>query len=255
MRCALVDRAHAIAQASMTRLVDAYGVLHEPCEPSCGGDGPQFKGIFMRHLSELQTASQDPTERKFIAVNADWIWNADRNASDQLGLTWSGGFDAADASRQSSALDALVAAIPFADPKPNLGFGKTATANGSCTATETADKAFDGTVSTKWCSGSANGTYWLEVDLGAPTEVSRVILRHAAAGGENPDWNTRDFSLQLLADGSPNEVATVTGNTHPVTIHRFVPAMARRIHLEITAPQTATTVVAARIDELEVYAR
>src|SRR5262249_31954297 len=196
------------------------------------GDGSQFKGIFMRHLSELQAVSQDPAQRKFIAVNADWIWNADRNASDQLGLTWSGGFDAADAARQSSALDALVAAIPFADPKPNLAIGKAATANGSCTSGENADKAFDGHAATKWCSGSADGTYWLEVGLGAPTEIGRVILRHAAAGGENPAWNTRDFSLALLTDGgSPMTVATVTGNTHPVTIHRFVPAMARRVRL------------------------
>ena len=249
---ALLDRASAIAQASMTRLVDGYGVLREPCEPSCGGDGTQFKGIFMRHLGELQAATQSVAQRRFLAVNADWIWNADRNASDQLGLTWSGAFDAADAARQSSALDALVAAIPFSDPKPNLAARKAATANGSCTAAQTADHAFDGSLATKWCSGSADGTYWLEVDLGAPAAVGRVIVRHAAAGGENAAWNTRDFSLAL--DGAA-AVTTITGNTHAVTIHRFAPAMAQRIRLHITAPQTATTVVAARIYELEVYAR
>src|SRR5262249_53177162 len=142
------------------------------------------------------------------------------------------------------------------DPKPNVARGKSASASGSCSAMEDASKALDGNVATKWCSGSADGTYSLEVDLGAPTEVGRVILRHAAAGGENPTWTTRDFSLELVADdASTTTVATVTGNTRPVTIHRFDPQLASRIRLKITAPQTATTVVAARIDELEVYAR
>src|SRR5262249_119632 len=34
----LLARANAIAEATMARLVDQNGVLHEPCEPSCGGD-------------------------------------------------------------------------------------------------------------------------------------------------------------------------------------------------------------------------
>jgi hypothetical protein len=252
----LLEHASAIAHAAMTRLIDDQGVLHEPCEPGCGGDGTQFKGIFMRHLGELALATKDSSQRAFLAVNADWIWNAARNGQNQLGQIWSGPFDSADADRQTSALDALVAAMPFSQAEPNLARGKTATANGTCTANESADKALDGSTASKWCSGSTDGKYWLEVDLGAPTLLSRIILRHAAAGGEKPEWNTRDFSLQLLADGAaPVTAAKVSGNTRGVTIHRFAATTARRIRLEITAPQTATTVVAARIDELEADAR
>ncbi len=251
----LLTRASAVAKAAMTKLVDGYGVLREPCEPSCGADGSQFKGIFMRHLAELWTATGDPAERVFLAANADWIWNADRDGQNQLGLTWSGAFDSADAARQSSALDALVAAVPFTEPEPNVALHMAATANGSCAPDQVAGKAFDGAVTTKWCSGSNSGDYWLDIDLGATALVSRIIVRHAGAGGENPAWNTRDFTLSLVDGAATSKVATVTGNTHDVTIHRFVPATARHVHLDITAPQTDPSTVAARIDELEVYAR
>jgi hypothetical protein len=43
-------------------------------------------------------------------ANADSVWDNARNADDQFGLRWTGPFDRADASRQSSALDVLTAA-------------------------------------------------------------------------------------------------------------------------------------------------
>jgi predicted alpha-1,6-mannanase (GH76 family) len=251
----LLTRASAIANASLSTLVDGQGVLHEACEPSCGGDGPQFKGIFMRHLAELQGKTGDIQLRAFLEKNADWIWNANRNGSNQLGLTWSGPFDSADAARQSSALDALNAAIPFSDPQSNRALWKTATASASCATNQAADAAFDGAMTTKWCAGNNNG-YWLEVDLGADTTVGRIILRHSSAGGENAAWNTRDFTLKLIdSTGAAATVATVTGNTLGVTIHDFPPATARKVRLDITAPQTDPNTVAARIYEMEVYSR
>src|SRR5206468_2955194 len=107
----------------------------------------------------------------FLAKNADYVWNAARNASDQLGVAWSGPFDAADASRQSSALDALVAAIPYSEAAPNVALGRSASASGACAAGESADKAIDGLTTTKWCAGAVGGAYRLEVDLGKPLDV------------------------------------------------------------------------------------
>jgi predicted alpha-1,6-mannanase (GH76 family) len=98
-------QAEAIADATLAIMVDGSGVLHEPCEPStCASDGPQFKGIFMRYLAYLYDVDRKPSYFDFLFKNAHSIWFNDRNSSDQLGLRWSGPFDSADASRQSSAM-------------------------------------------------------------------------------------------------------------------------------------------------------
>jgi len=103
--------AEKIARAAIDHLSDSDGILHDPCEPDCGDDGPQFKGIFMRNLQILQAARPNETFERFIQQNADSIWVKDRGNGDQLGLVWSGPFTGATASTQSSACDALVAAM------------------------------------------------------------------------------------------------------------------------------------------------
>lgn len=106
--------AEAIANATIRTLVDTNGVLQEPCEASdCGADGPQFKGIFIRNLSSLYEVDTKEAYKAFIMRNADSIWQKNRNDRNQFGLKWSGPVDSVDAARQSSALDALNAAIPF----------------------------------------------------------------------------------------------------------------------------------------------
>ncbi|MDX1991405.1 MAG: glycoside hydrolase family 76 protein [bacterium] len=111
---ALLTQATAIADAAITLLVDENGILREPCELSfnCGNDGPQFKGIFMRHLRTLYDATGEARYWEFIQHNAESIWERARNEEDQLGLRWGARFDRADAARHSSALDALLVAVP-----------------------------------------------------------------------------------------------------------------------------------------------
>lgn len=77
-------------------------------------DGSQFKGIFIRNLHDLARHSDRPAYRDFILRNADSIWDNARNSRNQFGVRWTGPFDTADASRQSSAVDALVAAAALA---------------------------------------------------------------------------------------------------------------------------------------------
>ena len=112
--------AERIALAGINFLSDSNGILHDPCEPNCGNDGPQFKGIFLRNLQKLQLAVPNDRIKVFINANADSIWLNDRAPGDQLGLVWSGPFMGATASTQSSAADALVAAQAIRDPKWNL---------------------------------------------------------------------------------------------------------------------------------------
>lgn len=109
----LLPEAEAIAAAAISDL-SVHGILTEPGNLS-GGDGPQFKGIFMRNLMELYkaipaTSAEAGEYRNFADANAQSIWTRDRNSSDDFGGLWGGPFDSADATRQTSAIDALIAA-------------------------------------------------------------------------------------------------------------------------------------------------
>ncbi|CAD6505851.1 BgTH12-01338 [Blumeria graminis f. sp. triticale] len=106
--------AKKIATAAITTLSDHQGVLHDPCEPHCGDDGSQFKGVFMRNLKMLQETAPDNNYLAFITTNARSIWNNNRNEDNQLGINWAGPFmPPATAGTHSSAMDALVAASAF----------------------------------------------------------------------------------------------------------------------------------------------
>lgn len=106
----LLTEAQTIATAAIDAL-SKNGTLYEGCEPNCGADGNQFKGIFMRNLGYLQAVAPLPAYKTFILDNADSIWTNDRDSKNRLGVTWTGPYTTADAGTQSSALDALVAAI------------------------------------------------------------------------------------------------------------------------------------------------
>jgi predicted alpha-1,6-mannanase (GH76 family) len=118
----------SIADAALRQLTSppeasSPGILIEPGEAEMArarrrGDGSQFKGIFVRNLYDFYLHSRRPAYREFMLRNARSIWDNSRNADNQFGLCWTGPFDTADASRQSSALDALNAAVAVAAELP-----------------------------------------------------------------------------------------------------------------------------------------
>ena len=109
----LIAQAQTIADAALSApaLVDKNGILHEPCEPNCGADGTQFKGIFIRNLSGLDQIAPNPRYENFISKNANSLWAGAHPPDYHLGLIWSAPYGTANASTQSSAADALVAAM------------------------------------------------------------------------------------------------------------------------------------------------
>ena len=120
----LVAIANNIATAAIQNFSDKRGILHETaCEPNCGVDASQFKGIFVRNLQRLQVASPNPKYTTFIGRNALSIWNSDRGPSDELGLVWSGPYERpyenVTTAEHSSACDALIAAAAVAK-KPSI---------------------------------------------------------------------------------------------------------------------------------------
>jgi len=249
----LLDQAAAIAHATEKMMVDANGTLKEA---PCGGDiCTQFKGVFMRNLAALYRARPTAADQAFMRHQSDQVWGGtDKNAQNQFGYEWHVPFDKATASRQSSALDALVAAVMSSNMNLSL-VGATATASATCGAAEGAGNALDGSArwNSKWCAGGP-GDQTLTVDLAAARKIVGFRLRHAGAGGENAGWNTRDFELETSADGqSWTRAVTVAGNTANVTTHPIVPLTSRYARLHVTTAGTATDAPAARVYELEIF--
>ena len=149
----------------------------------------------------------------------------------------------------------LCASATLAQTGKNLALHRPATGSTPCNEDENPAQAFNGSVSggtgDKWCSTA--DSKWLQVDLGSNTRISIVILRHAGAGGESSDWNTRAFKIHVSTDGKNfTTVVTVTDNTADVSTHKFEPVSARYVQLEVVTP-TQDGDPAARIYEFEVY--
>lgn len=248
---ALLDKASSLAAATMSLMSTSDGVLKEP---PCGGDiCVQFKGVFMRNLAQLYRARPSSELRDYMRLQSDVLWLDNRNALDQFGYEWHLPFDEATASRQSSALDALISSV--ASSSMNLALGAVASGSAPCTADSIASNAFDGGSrwDSKWCSGGPTGQT-LSADWGAPRRVIGFRVRHAGAGAENPAWNTRDFELETSLDGqSWSPAVAVTGNSDDVTTHMIAPTLARHVRLHVTTAQTDPEFLAARIYELEAF--
>lgn len=104
-------QAIAIGDASITTLIGNTGILQEPNEPRGlrGGDGAQFKGIFIRHLQELYEITGFARYREFLVRNAESVWQNNRDEAGRFGGRWRGPVDMVDAARHSSAMRVITA--------------------------------------------------------------------------------------------------------------------------------------------------
>ena len=89
------------------------------------------------------------------------------------------------------------------DGKQNLALGRPATGSAPCSPDQGPEKAVNGSVAggktDRWCG--PEWPWFLQVDLGASHQVKRFVVKHASAGGESEDLDTRDFNIQLSSDG------------------------------------------------------
>lgn len=117
-----IAEAVAIANAAIKKLaVNDQNIIREVdrCEPNCGDDGPQFKGIFMRNLHYLYRAAPHADFEKTIINNANSIWANNRNGQNQMGIDWRGPANLGKgptAATHSSAMDVLVGAMGVGRP-------------------------------------------------------------------------------------------------------------------------------------------
>lgn len=89
------------------------------------------------------------------------------------------------------------------DGPQNLAVGRPATGSLPCSPDRGPEKAVNGSVGggpgDSWCA--EDWPLFLQVDLGAPRTVTRVVVKHASAGGESQDADTRDFNIQVSTEG------------------------------------------------------
>lgn len=108
----MLTEARRIADAVIASpVLSPGGILTEPCEPDCDGDGPAFKGIFARNLDELNALLPGQPYRPYLLTQARSAYTRARNAADQYGLSWAGPFDSADIGRQGSAVSLLTSVL------------------------------------------------------------------------------------------------------------------------------------------------
>ena len=89
------------------------------------------------------------------------------------------------------------------DGRTNLALGRPAEGSEPCAEDEGPGKAVNGSVSggrsDRWCA--EGWRTFLQVDLGDVRRVARFVVKHASAGGEDEDSDTRDFNIQVSTDG------------------------------------------------------
>ncbi len=109
-----LTEATTLANASTSStFLNPNGVLTEPCEAAgCGGDGPTFKGVYVRNLGELDATLHAHPYQPYLIRQGTSAWQHDRNAYNQYGVHWAGPIADISAATQGSALDAEVAALP-----------------------------------------------------------------------------------------------------------------------------------------------
>jgi hypothetical protein len=89
------------------------------------------------------------------------------------------------------------------DGPRNLALGRPATGSLPCSEGQGPEKAVNGSVAggttDGWCA--EDRPLFLQVDLGTARPVARFVLKHASAGGESEESDTREFNIQVSTDG------------------------------------------------------
>jgi F5/8 type C domain-containing protein len=101
-----------------------------------------------------------------------------------------------------------------ADGPVNLALHRPATGSVPCSPDQGPEKAVNGSVAggqaDRWCA--KDWPLFLQVDLGTLRPVTRFVVKHASAGGENEESDTQNFNIQLSGEGKTfTTVASSTG--------------------------------------------
>jgi hypothetical protein len=98
--------------------------------------------------------------------------------------------------------------------RTNLALGKVASASSQSSADQSAAKAFDGDLASRW-SANQDPNHWIQVDLGGTVNLSEVDLMWEAS-------YAKGYKLQASADGSTwrdmYTTTTSSGGSEKITV-------------------------------------
>lgn len=123
-------------------------------------------------------------------------------------------------------------------PPPPISQGKAARASSTWQSDPGYDAAmaFDGSPSTRWGAAENSRSGWLEVDLGEPTRVDRVVI-------DEGDWNrVRQFEVQAQVDGAWKTLASGKA-IGPMKKVSFPPLTARLFRLNVLQAVEVPTIL------------
>lgn len=102
-----------------------------------------------------------------------------------------------------------------------------------------------------WISRTSEGTGWVQLDFQQTYQISRYVVRHAEAGGLEPELNSRAFVVETSIDGETwTTVGTHDDNTEPVTDASITPVEAQYLRVSVSDGGADGYV---RIADIEVY--
>ena len=102
-----------------------------------------------------------------------------------------------------------------------------------------------------WVSQTATDAAWIQMDFKETFQISRYVVRHAEAGGLEPELNTRNYTVETSLDGETwTTVGTHVANTDPVNDIKITPVEARYVRVNVTNGGNDGIV---RIGDIEVY--
>ncbi|MFJ3535835.1 CARDB domain-containing protein [Streptomyces sp. NPDC090109] len=134
---------------------------------------------------------------------------------------------------------------------PNLALGKPATAGGT-NGSYVAGHVTDGSQASYWEGPNGSFPQWVQVDLGASTEIDRVALKLPAS------WGSRVQTLSVLGSTNGSSFTALSGSG----ARTFDPAAANTVSIPVTATTARYIRVqvaantgwnAAQLSELEIF--
>lgn len=100
----------------------------------------------------------------------------------------------------------------------NLALGKTASASSVYSGGLGASNAVDGNNRTRWASKANQSEYWLEVDLGAETQLNHMKFQVYSDRSDPANYEVyTDFKIQYLKDGAWVDAYDSSAMTHQIT--------------------------------------